>query len=107
MKVKVLAREVHYDGRGRLKGETFEADDRWARGRLLLRQIEEVVNQPVRKAHVAPPAAPVPAPEPKPEVEAPKSEASAPPLDTKAFDHDGDGRGPLRTYRTRRLKAED
>jgi hypothetical protein len=103
MKVKVLVREVHYGGRGRLRGEVFEADERWTRGRLLLRQIEEVANEPLRKAHVEPPPAPPPAPEPEPEPEvqpepeavaelAPEPEPEPPPVVIRPPDNDGDGR---------------
>jgi hypothetical protein len=104
MKVKVIAREVHYDHRGRLRGEEFEADDRWARGKIITRQVEKVPDRgPVRKVATTqrPEPAPVVAAEAAPEVEVADVEVTeAPEVSDEAFSV------PAR-YRTRRLKAED
>jgi hypothetical protein len=90
MKVKVIAKEVQYGGKGRLRGEEFDADSRWASGRILLRQVEEVPGKPYRQAaFVAPPVVAEP-------LAAPAAEAVADVVET-----------PRRSYRTRVLKADD
>lgn len=92
MRVKVLAREVYFDGRGRLKGEEFDASDNWARGKIVLRQVEEVPGKPYRRADFQAPAVAAPAPV------APAVEFTEAAEVVEA---------PRRSYRTRVLKADD
>ncbi|MFZ2252602.1 MAG: hypothetical protein WAW13_00340 [Minisyncoccia bacterium] len=92
MKVKVLCREVYFDGKGRLKGEEFDAPERWAAGKIVLRQVEEIPGKPYRKADFKAPVA-----EPAPFV---------PTIPTVA-DFVAEEPPVRRHYRTRVMKAGD
>lgn len=92
MKVRVLCREVYFDGRGRLKGEEFDATARWAAGKILLRQVEEVPGKPYRRADFKAPVT-----EPAPFV------PTVPTIDEVVAEE-----SPVRRiYRTRVMKAGD
>lgn len=111
-KVRVLAREVQYDGRGRLRGETFDADERWANAKVLLKQVEAVpgrpfrnseVPRPVAKDHPAKPDKPAReagrvAKDVEPEAHAPAGQAQGDPIEPISTGRKG--------YQTRRLRAD-
>lgn len=102
MQVRVIAREVQYGGRGRLRAEVFDADDRWARAKILLHQVEEVTGGPFRQAEFTPPAAavaPTPEPTPEPEIE-------PAPQTAEAVAEEAPAPARRQNYRTRALKAD-